>query len=176
MGFPQFFRTACVEPFRFHRAFQQSHRHRLPAVLPISSLPSITLTSQPALWRSAVGLMIYCSSYTFHLGIHSTFVLRSPAFVLQQIRDVTLACDDLMQLQAQANNLCQPQGCGVGVGVGVGVSRSRLFFPESESESESTKFTDSDRLRASSYSRFTSIAMPIILAFFCAYFCRRLTG
>ena len=44
------------------------------------------------------------------------------------------------------------QGCGVGVGAGVGVGRSRLFFPESESESESTKFTDSDRLRASSYS------------------------
>ena len=58
------------------------------------------------------------------------------------------------------------QDCGVGVGVGVEVGRSRLFFPESESESESTKFTDSDRLRASSYSRFTAIAMPIILAFF----------
>ena len=64
------------------------------------------------------------------------------------------------------------QGCGVGVGVGVG--RSRLFLPESESES--TKFTDSDRLRASSYSRFTAIATPIILAFFCAYFCSGLTG
>ena len=58
--------------------------------------------------------------------------------------------------------LCIYQGCGVGVGAGVGVGRSRLFFPESESESESTKCTDSDRLRASSYSRFTEIAMPII--------------
>ena len=58
------------------------------------------------------------------------------------------------------------QGCGVRVG------RSRLCLPESES----TKFTDSDRLRASSYSRFTAIAMPIILAFFCAYFCSGLTG
>ena len=54
------------------------------------------------------------------------------------------------------------QGCGVGVGAGVGVGRSRLFFPESESESESTKFTDSDRLRASSYSRFTEVALSII--------------
>ena len=55
----------------------------------------------------------------------------------------------------------QKQGCGVGVGAGVGVSRSRLFCPESESESESTKFTDSDRLRASSYSRFKEIAIQI---------------
>ena len=44
----------------------------------------------------------------------------------------------------------------------VGVGRSRLFSPESESESESTKLTDSDRLRASTYYRFTEIAMLII--------------
>ena len=52
------------------------------------------------------------------------------------------------------------QGCGVGVGAGVGVSRSRLFC--SESESESTKFTDSNRLRANSYSWFKEIDMHVI--------------
>ena len=64
--------------------------------------------------------------------------------------------------------MCCDQGCGVGVGAGVGVGRSRLFFPESESES--TKFTDSDQLRASSYSRFTEIVMPIIWAGFAHIF------
>ena len=62
------------------------------------------------------------------------------------------------------------QGCGVGVGAGVGVSRSWLFCSESESESESTKFTDSDRLRASFYSRFKEIAMQIILNIFLSRF------
>ena len=64
--------------------------------------------------------------------------------------------------------MCCDQGCGVGVGAGVGVGRSRLFFPESESES--AKFTDSDQLRASSYSRFTEIVMPIIWAVFAHIF------
>ena len=69
-----------------------------------------------------------------------------------------------LQAPFSPRHLTFKQGCGVGVGAGVGFGRSRLFFPESESES--IKFTDSDRLRASSYSRFTEIAMPIISAIF----------
>ena len=61
------------------------------------------------------------------------------------------------------------QGCGVGVGVGVG--RSRLFCSKSESESESTKFTDSGRLRAGSYSRFTNLYTHYCSHLFCVYFC-----
>ena len=69
-------------------------------------------------------------------------------------------CQSWRVCMYQQARMYEAQGCGVGVGAGVGVSRSRLFC--SESESESTKFTDSDRLRASPYSRFKEIAMQII--------------
>ena len=71
-----------------------------------------------------------------------------------------VSCDVISKVIQAKMGYVAVQGCGVGVGAGVGVGRSRLFSPESESESESTKFTDSDRLRASTY--FTEIAMLII--------------